>query len=111
MRVELLFPSRYFKGADFCDGDRTLTITAVVVEELKMKGGKPEKKPVVYFEEVTDKALVLNKTNAMAIAALHGTETDAWHSKKITLGLAQDRMGGEMVDCVRVKGNGKGKGK
>jgi len=109
VRVELLFPSRYYKGADFAEGPKSLTIAGVVIEELKMKGGKSEKKPVVYFEETTDKSLVLNKTNAMAIAAQHGTETDAWTGKHITLILAQDRMGGEMVDCVRVAPNGKAK--
>lgn len=107
MRVELLFPSRYFKGADFAEGPRVLTIAALVIEELKMKGGAKEKKPVVYFVEDTEKALVLNKTNAMAIASLHGTETDAWKGKQVTLVLAQDRMGGELVDCVRVKGKAK----
>lgn len=103
MRVELLFPSRYFKAADFAEsGPMTYTIEAVVVEELRTKGGK-EKRPVLYVKENTEKALVLNKTNAMAIAAQHGNEVDAWKGKAITLILAQDRMGGEVVDCVRVQ--------
>lgn len=106
MRVELLFPSRYLKAVDLDGKPLTLTIVAVAVEELQMQGGKKERKPVVYFEENAEKALVMNKTNALAIAAQHGPETDAWTGKRITLIPARDRMGGKLVDCIRIQGQG-----
>lgn len=103
MRVELLFPSRFLKCLDLEGKPLELTIAAVTVEELQMTGGKKERKPVVYFEERADKALVMNKTNAMAIASLLGPETDAWAGKKITLIPSKDRMGGKLVDCIRIQ--------
>ena len=102
MKVELLFPSRYFKCVDLDGKQLTLTIEAVTVEDLQMAGGKKERKPVVYFRERADKSLVLNKTNAMSIAAMHGNETDAWAGKTIVLIPAKDKMAGKIVDCVRI---------
>ena len=103
MRYENLFPSKYLKGADFAEGDRTLTIKDVVVDDIVTVQGK-EKKPLIYFEEVTDKSLVLNKTNARTIAAMYGPETTGWLGKAVTLTMAQTAAaGGEMVDCVRVR--------
>jgi hypothetical protein len=112
MRVELLFPSKYIRCADLRGKDVTKTIAKVQVDALQMKGGKKEKKPVIYFSD-SEKMLVLNKTNAMAIAKYLGPETDAWAGKQVTLMPAKDRMGPDIVDCVRIKdcpGNDGGSG-
>ena len=103
MRVELMFPSKYLRAVDLNGKDAQLTITKVQIDELQMKGGKKEKKPVVYFAK-TEKMLVLNKTNAMAIAAQLGKETNNWAGKAITIYPTKDRFGPDVVDCIRVRG-------
>ena len=81
----------------------------VVVEDLRSEGGT-EKKPILYFEETKAKAepgkekrLVLNKTNAMTIAKMHGHETDDWKGKRITLFPTTVEAFGQTVDCIRVR--------
>jgi hypothetical protein len=106
MRYELLFPSKYFKGADFFDGPKTFTIKAIVQDEVKTQRGT-ERKGLLYFEEVPDKSLILNVTNARAIANMYGPEMNEWTGKQVTLCMTQASCeGGEMKDCVRImKGN------
>lgn len=98
----LMFPSRFICSADLMGKDRTVTIDRVAVEELQMVGGKTEAKPVCYFAGAK-KALVLNKTNAKTIAKLHGTQTDEWAGKSITLFPTTTKFGRETVDCIRVR--------
>lgn len=76
-----LFP--YIQGEMIKGKDVVMTISGVKVEELVNNRGS-DKKPVVYFKE-KKKGLILNKTNAKAIAALYGAETDDWVGKKITM--------------------------
>ncbi|MEK9724418.1 MAG: hypothetical protein VW405_13180, partial [Rhodospirillaceae bacterium] len=87
MHVKLLFPSLYLGAADLRGKDVPLTIRCLAVEDLRTDRGS-EEKPILYFEETYKKAqksgkpdkekrLVLNKTNAMAIASVHGTEVNA----------------------------------
>lgn len=99
MNIYQLFPSDYLRAADLNNRPFTLTIERFAVEEM---GQPPEEKPVVYFEHA-DKGLVLNKTNAMAIASLYGPETDAWVGKRITIYPTQVQAFGKMQDAIRVK--------
>ena len=50
-----------------------------------------------------DKALVLNKTNAKAIAALYGKKVSAWTGKRIVLVPAMVDFKGDTVEAIRVK--------
>ena len=84
MHAELLFPSDYVRQVDLQGKDVTKTIKSVVVEELVYEGGVRDNKPVLLFED-TPKKLVLGKTTMRQIAALHGTETDDWSGKRITM--------------------------
>lgn len=111
MKVNLMFPNRYLK-ADDLDKDYTLTIADVTGEDLQQQDGTKKGAFLVYFKETAssakkngtdEKRLVLNKTNAKAIASLHGNETDNWIGKKITLHATTCRAFGKTVDCVRVK--------
>ena len=111
MDYRLLFPSLYLGAHDLQGKDVTLTIRRVVVEELKTERGS-EKKPICYFEETRPKAektgdkekrIVLNKTNATSIAALHGNEIDEWGGKKVTFYPTQAQAFGKIVDCIRVR--------
>lgn len=96
---------REFMFAFDLDGkDRTVTIKNVVGGELVGPGGKKSKKPLCYFvESKSGKPLALNATNCKAIAAMYGNDTDGWTGKLITLYPTQTQMGGETVDCIRVR--------
>jgi len=113
MDVRLLYPSLYLGAAGLHGKDAVLTIRRLVVEELKTDRGS-ERKPILYFEETKAKAekagspekekrLVLNKTNAMTIAKIHGNEVDGWRGKRITIFATQAQSFGKTVDCIRVR--------
>jgi phosphopantetheine adenylyltransferase len=70
--------------------------------ELQMAGGNKEVKPVLYFANAKKK-LVLNKTNAKAIAKLHGSAAEGWAGKQVVLYPTTTRCGRDVVDCVRVR--------
>lgn len=111
MHVDLLFPSKYIKAADLMDkpDGAELTIHSLTTETLRMSDGSDEEKWVIHFAEWQKKPedkrkrLVLNKTNAISIAALHGNETDKWIGKKITLYATTCMAFGKREDCIRVK--------
>lgn len=106
--VDLLFPSKYLKAADLRGKAVTVVIDSIDPRgELQMRGGKKEKKPIVYLRG-KDKAWVLNKTNALAIAAIHGPEVTNWIGKSVTIAGRLVQFGGKEVDAVRVVGNGNG---
>ncbi len=101
--VELLFPSRYLKACDLEGADLDVTITGIEPRhELQMRGGVKESKPVVSLAE-TPKLWVLNKTNALAVAALHGRELRGWIGRRVTLYPTSVECGRKMVDAVRVR--------
>lgn len=101
MKMSKLFPSKYVKAADLGGKHVTLTIEKLVVEELG-HGAEKENKPVLYFHKAT-KGLILNRTNAMAVAALYGDESDHWTGKRITIYATRIRAFGAMQDVIRVK--------
>lgn len=102
MDYRLLFPNDYIAAHDLRGKDVVKTVKSVTLEKLRMSGGRVEKKPVVLFSD-TPKKLVLNKTNAKLIAAQHGSDTDKWSGKKITLYPTTTLFGTATVDCVRVR--------
>lgn len=114
MDVRLLFPSLYLGAADLQGKDVTLTIRRVDVEELQMRDGSKQKKPVARFEETKaradkerqpdkEKRLVLNRTNAMTIAAMHGYEVDNWTGKRVTLFPQSVSAFGKTTDAIRIR--------
>lgn len=102
MKMSLMFPSDFVKAGDLDGKDATKTIKAVTMDELTMSGGRKETRPVIRFSDA-EKKLVLNKTNATAIAGMYGNETDAWIGKKITMYPTETQFGSETVDCIRVR--------
>ena len=113
MRVELLFPKEYLKTAHLEGKEWTLTISRLVIEDLRSRDGGTERKPCLYFAEIEAKhkagksdhnrKLVLNKTQATVIAKLHGNETDDWAGKRVTLYPTTTKFGRDTVDCIRVR--------
>ena len=101
MKVSQVFPSKFIKAADLNGRSFTLTIARVALEEMGF-GADKERKPVAYFAEA-QKGMVLNRTNAVAIAGLYGDETDQWAGKRITIFPAQVRAFGATHDVLRVR--------
>jgi hypothetical protein len=99
---KLLFPSEYLQAADL--KGRTVTVEIESIDpwaELRTQGGGKKQKPVVHLVGKIKK-LVLNKTNATAIAEVHGGDASKWTGRRIVLKPARDKFGGKMVDCIRV---------
>lgn len=104
MRVELMFPSKYLCAADLIEAGRDVpvTITRVFKDELQTRDGKREEKWLLEFDGAKKK-LVLNKTNAGTIAALHGLESDAWIGRRITLYPEKVLSFGKLTDAIRIR--------
>lgn len=102
MKVAEMFPSEYLRGDDL-EGDTTLTIRGVRMEELKRRDGTSETKPVMYFTDEKRK-LVLNQTNAHVIAeCLQSDQSSTWKGKRITFYATPVDAFGEMRNAVRVR--------
>lgn len=97
MNINDSFPSNYVKAADLRGKECPAIISRVVVEKLG-----DDDKPVVYFEG-KEKGVVLNKTNAMNIATMHGPETDNWPGKHVILYPAWVDFQGRSVEAVRIR--------
>jgi hypothetical protein len=95
-----LFPSRYLKAADLKGSSPTVTVAGVMLEVM---GRAREKKPVVYFVGKS-KGLLLNKTNALELARLAGSDnTDQWVGVRVRLVATTDTFGKETYPVVRIQ--------
>ena len=93
------FPSNYLKAADLNNNTVKVKIDRVVFEEI---GQNKDKKPVMYFDKVK-KGLVLNKTNALGIAATHGDQMEDWRGKEIELFSQMVPFQGQNVPSIRCR--------
>ena len=90
-----------------------MTIKDVWMEDISNAKSKDEK-PMVSFEE-REKYLVLNKTNARAIATQYGGETEDWRGKQIAMTAEHGAWFGTkgvrvvVLDHLPANGNGKAK--
>lgn len=106
MNIHTSFPSRYLKPADLDTHQPVVVIKDVEQQTMTLAGGKKVHKLVVHFVD-KDKGLVLNKTNAIAIAELLGSpETEAWLGRPIRLFATMTTFAGSPVACIRVKAVG-----
>ena len=101
MKISAAFPSTYLKCADLGGQPRIVTVRACVLEELG-QGKDKENKPVLYFTK-GPKGLVLNVTNAKAIAKTYADDTAAWTGKPIEIYPTQVEYKGDLVDGIRVR--------
>lgn len=99
MDFDLLFPGRFLKAADLRGKEMTLTITAVVTDELPSDKGS-EIKGLVSFQGAK-KQLVLNKTNGLCLKQMFGRESDDWIGKRVTIWPTTFND----EPCIRVKGS------
>jgi hypothetical protein len=98
MNINDVYKSDYLKAGDLQGKKIKLTIARVEMAEFT----DGSKKPVAYFTG-KQKGAVLNKTNAMTVAAAFGPETDGWAGKEIVLYSAKVNFQGQMVDAIRVE--------
>jgi hypothetical protein len=93
-----VFPSRFLNAADLNGHAPVVTIARVELQTV----GK-EQKPVVYFEG-KEKAIVLNRTNFVAIVELTGEDdTDQWPGHRIKLVVTKVDFQGRRVPAIRVE--------
>ncbi len=100
MRLSDLFPSKYLKATDLGDRQAPVIIEHILIEDIE-GDEKTVRKPVLYFKG-KDKGLVLNVTNANAIAAVYGEETDDWMGQQIILYSRMVDFKGAEVAGIRV---------
>lgn len=97
MKLGEAFPGQYIKASDL-QGKRV----TVVIEDVRMEDIGGEQKPVIHFRG-KDRGMVLNRTNANAIADILGSdETDDWGGKAILLYPTRVDFQGKRVDAIRI---------
>jgi hypothetical protein len=95
-----LFPSRYLKAHDLQGHEPVVTIARVACEPM---GKTRDVKPVLYFAGKA-KGLRLNKTMAVAIAAIAGSDdTDRWPGTAVQLFTTTATFDTRTFPVVRVK--------
>ncbi len=97
--VSEAFPSNYLKAVDLDNRTVKVVIDKVVFEEI---GQNRDNKPILTFAGAK-KGLVLNKTNALAIAATYGEEMEGWTGKEIELFSQMVPFQGQNVPAIRVR--------
>lgn len=101
--VRKMYDKDFLYAYDLEGRDVTVTIERVQQGTLTGKGGKSNKKPVLYFRG-TKKGLGLNITNARTIAALYGSfDSEQWIGKRVTLYPTTTTFGPDTIDCIRIR--------
>ncbi len=99
------FLGQYIAAVEFGEKRPTMTIASVKLETLPTETGGEKDRWIVRFTEAK-RGWVLNLTNAQLLAALFGSRnTDDWIGKRVTLRAEKVRLGGQMVDGIRVAGS------
>src|SRR5262245_4900214 len=93
-----LYGSKYFSVADLKGGQPRLRIGKLEVVELHEKNGGTKRKLAVYFDG-QEKALLLNMTNATALANAFGKQYRNWVGHYVELFSAPTPLG----EGVRVR--------
>lgn len=105
---EEAFPGRFLGASLLPDGKRlTLTIRAIVQDQLPGDDGKQENHGILLFEE-TDKQLVINHTNhrlLLAICRKAALDPQALVKTRITVRSEKCRLKAEETEGVRIVGS------
>ncbi len=104
------YQSEWLSGLDLKGRQVTVIVDAVTAEQVQNQRGEKATKAAVAFRAVGGaplrKRLLLNKTNAVALARLFGVETDGWKGQPVVL-QAENVPAFRQVHCVvRVAGRG-----
>lgn len=95
-----VFPSKYLKASDLGGAERVVTISKVDFEPV---GPDREMKAVIYFNG-KQKGMVVNKTNANAVASISGSAlTEDWAGTQVALYPTEASFAGNTYEVVRIK--------
>ena len=84
--------------------DLTLTIDTVRQEQVTGNNGKKEVCMTIHWAEKGYLPMIVNRTNAKTITKVVGSPyIEAWRGKAITLYVDTTRLGGDIVECLRVR--------
>ena len=108
---DALFDSTYLRWCDLQGKPALVEITKLQGKvEMTVKGGAKKRAPVMGIKQIQGgilkgdvKPLVLNKTNAESIAAIHGTAAREWVGKQIVLFETTTECKGNTVNCIRIR--------
>ena len=95
-----MYGSKYLAATEL-KGPTKVTINHVDRVTFEKPGEVKRTKAVLYFVGAK-KAMVLNKTNADALAAAFGRDFDDWPGKRATLKVEHTTFGGKRVPCLRL---------
>ena len=98
MRINEAYPSKWLKAADLQGKTVTVKVHSVTMEQF-MDGSS---KPALWFKG-REKALILNKTNAMTLSSVYGDDTDNWTGKPVELYSQIVQGPNGMVEGLRVR--------
>jgi hypothetical protein len=98
--VAEIYPSRYLSAADLHGRAVTVTIERAALEELRNpRTHQTERKLVVYFAKAR-KCMPLNKTQARALAAFAGDESDNWPGVVVVLAPTNAPNGADTINIA-----------
>lgn len=108
------FDHNYLRWFDLNGHPALVKITKAETQELTMRGGIKKKAPVATIEQVQGKIdepkpIVLNRTNARSIAAIHGTKPTDCLGKEVVLYPTTTEMYDKdlkkmvTVGCIRIR--------
>ena len=97
MDINSAFATKYLKASDLQGRDVTVKIGRVEQDKVG-----DDMKLIMYFQG-KEKGMVLNRTNANAIADAYGGETEDWWGKTITLFEQMVDFQGKRVPGLRVR--------
>jgi hypothetical protein len=79
-----IYGSKYLGAADVGGNTLRVKIAKVELADLRQQDGSTQKKFVLLFDG-QDKAMVLNKTNAMTLANAFGKNRDDWVGQRLEI--------------------------
>jgi len=103
MDYRQMFKGEYVAAVEFQGKQPILTVKSLALVTMENEKGVRER-GVIHFQE-TDRGWVLNRTNAEALAAMFGRETEAWVGKRVKLAAVEVQFGKERVPGIRVVGS------
>jgi hypothetical protein len=96
LKISQVFASEFLQAADL--QGRSWPVEMLAVSPRVLRG----KRKLVLTFRGGKKGLILNATNARAIAKLHGDETEAWPGKRIAIYPTTCDSPEGIVDCIRI---------
>ena len=91
-----VYGSKFLSAADLNGQRKRVKVVDTEVSDLREKDGSTKRKYIVWFE-TEEKALVLNKTNALRLAQAFGKAREGWSGAVIELYSEMTSLGKEGI--------------